>query len=317
MAAISQLYEIPASTFVPICHPLYTEVSTSVNQWFLENWDFPNEDARKKFVRAGFSHATCSYFPKSLDDRIGLACKLLSILFLIDDQLEHLSLSDGAAYNEHLMPLCKGEALPNHNSPVEWMMYSIWEEMRQCNESLANGVLEPVFTFMRAQTSPERLTVKELGPYLRYRQGDVGQALLAALMRFCMGLYLDNDELDSVREIELNVGRHISIVNDIFSFEKELASSKVTHEEGGVLCSAVSVLAGEINIGTSAAKRILWSMCREWELIHQELVKKRMSSEEACSSSLQKYVKALEYQMSGNELWSRSTGRYGTQMNSP
>ncbi|KAI1138572.1 isoprenoid synthase domain-containing protein [Hypoxylon sp. FL0543] len=173
------------------------------------------------------------------------------------------------------MPTCNGGAQPDQHSQVEWMMYRIWEEMRQCNEELANGVLEPVFTFMRAQTSPERLHIEDLGPYLRYRQGDVGQILLAALMRYCMDLYISPGELESVKGIESYVGRHISVVNDIFSFEKELETSKSAHKEGGALCSSVSILAEEVGITTGAAKSVLWSICREWERLHQDIVTKK------------------------------------------
>ncbi|KAI0179446.1 Aristolochene synthase from penicillium Roqueforti [Hypoxylon sp. FL1284] len=311
MVVTSGIDQIPPSLFAPTCHPLVTQVSESVNGWFLQNWDWEDEAARKKFIKAGFSRVTCLYFPEARDDRIAHACKLLTILFLIDDQLEHLSLADGAAYNEHLMPLCKGEAQPNKNIPVEWMMYQIWEEMRQCNRELADQVLEPVFTFMRAQTSSERLHIKDLGPYLRYRQSDVGQILLAALTRYGMGLYITDDELDSVKGIEMNVGRHISIVNDIYSFEKELEASKSLHQEGGFLCSSVSVLAEEVGISTGASMRVLWSMCREWERLHQDLVKKRSAGPDNCTQALKDYLRGLEYQMSGNELWSSTTGRYG------
>lgn len=87
-----------------------------------------------------------------------------------------MSLQDGEAYNNSLMPLCRGTQKPNRSVPVQWMMYDIWEDMRACDKELAEQVLEPVFLFMRAQTSKERLTVHGLGRYLKYRQGDVGQA---------------------------------------------------------------------------------------------------------------------------------------------
>ena len=87
-----------------------------------------------------------------------------------------MSLQDGEAYNKSLMPLCRGDQQPDRNVPVEWMMYDLWENMRHCDRELANEVLEPVFLFMRAQTSKDRLSVRGLGNYLRYRQGDVGQA---------------------------------------------------------------------------------------------------------------------------------------------
>lgn len=87
-----------------------------------------------------------------------------------------MSLKDGAAYNKSLMPLCRGDVLPDRAVPVQWMMYDLWEAMRKCDKELADEVLEPVFMFMRAQTSSERLSIQGLGRYLEYRQGDVGQA---------------------------------------------------------------------------------------------------------------------------------------------
>lgn len=48
--------------------------------------------------------------------------------------------------------------------------------MRAHDKPLADEVLEPTFTFMRAQTDRERLSIKELSRYLEYREKDVGKA---------------------------------------------------------------------------------------------------------------------------------------------
>ena len=48
--------------------------------------------------------------------------------------------------------------------------------MRAHDYDLAMEVLEPTFTFMRSQTDFARLTIKELGDYLIYREKDVGKA---------------------------------------------------------------------------------------------------------------------------------------------
>ena len=74
----------PSSYFKPIYHPKMDEVSREVDAYFLEHWPFKDEKARKKFVDAGFSRVTCLYFPEALDDRIHFACRLLTVLFLID-----------------------------------------------------------------------------------------------------------------------------------------------------------------------------------------------------------------------------------------
>ena len=80
-------WSLPQSHWEPLCHPLEQEVSKEVDGYFLEHWPFPDDKARKKFLAAGFSRVTCYYFPKALDDRIHFACRLLTVLFLIDGPL--------------------------------------------------------------------------------------------------------------------------------------------------------------------------------------------------------------------------------------
>ncbi|KAL8724116.1 MAG: hypothetical protein Q9166_008128 [cf. Caloplaca sp. 2 TL-2023] len=319
------------SRFKPLCHPREKEVTAEVDQYFIDNWGFENEAQIQKFRDAGFSTVTCWYFPKALDDRIHFGCRLLTVLFLIDDLLEDMSLEDGKAYNENLIPISRGDVLPDRTKPAEFILYDLWESMRAHDKELADEILEPVFTFMRAQTDPARTdgSVQELGPYLEYREKDVGkayvyctdcryvnvsadllQSLLAALMRYTMALHVSQDELDSVVEVERNVSKHLSVVNDIFSWEKEVIASKTGHEEGSVLCSSVQVMAAEAEIETAAAKRVLWSMCREWERRHVELEAAYKKQKPPPSENILTYIKGLEYQISGNEQWSETTKRY-------
>lgn len=125
-----------------------------------------------------------------------------------------------------------------------------------------------------------------------------------------MALHVTQDELDSVEEIERNVSKHLSVVNDIFSWEKELIASETGHAEGSVLCSSVQVMASEAEIEPAAAKRVLWSMCREWEQRHTELEAEYKKRKPPPSEAILTYIKGLEYQISGNEQWSETTKRY-------
>ncbi|KAF9641048.1 hypothetical protein BFW01_g12854 [Lasiodiplodia theobromae] len=125
-------------------------------------------------------------------------------------------------------------------------------------------------------------------------------------MRFVMKPELTQDDLDLVKPVDLNCSKHISVVNDIYSGEKEYMQSLRSNEECSVLCSSVEVMEDEANVSLEAAKRILWSMCREWELVDFAEVKKLWS----CKEDTVTYCKGLEFQMSGNEMWSRSTLRY-------
>ncbi|KAL9063650.1 MAG: hypothetical protein Q9161_009351 [Pseudevernia consocians] len=217
-----------------------------------------------------------------------------------------MSFIDGEAYNNRLIPIARSDKIPDRSIPVECITYDLWESMRACDRKLADEILQPVFTFMKAQTDSMRKDVNGLAPYLQYREADVGKALLSALMRFVMKLELTPQELENLEPIDRNCAKHISVVNDIYSWEKELRKSKSSKEEGATLCSSVKVMAFECNVGAEAAKRILWTMCREWESVHLELAEKVAPF----GPRMAQYCEGLGYQMSGNELWSRTTMRY-------
>jgi aristolochene synthase len=188
----------PPSKFHPSVHPHVDSVAAELDDYFLRNWPFRSEKERAKFRAAGFSRVTCLYFPLAMDDRIGFACRLLTVLFLIDgryhltqpwnlivvivsnprskDLLEEMGLDEGSEYNEKLISISRGEIPPDRNIPVEWIMHDLWEDVKACDAVLGEQIMEPVFTFMRAQTDKSRLAIHQLGEYLEYREKDVGQA---------------------------------------------------------------------------------------------------------------------------------------------
>ncbi len=87
-----------------------------------------------------------------------------------------MSYEEGSAYNNKLMPMMRGDTLPDRSVPVEWMMYDQWEGMRAQDKVMADAILEPVFVFMRAQTDTTRAESMSLGTYFEYREKDVGKA---------------------------------------------------------------------------------------------------------------------------------------------
>ena len=61
-------------------------------------------------------------------------------------------------------------------------------------------------------------------------------------MRFVMKLEMTLEELEEVKDVDLNCSKHISVVNDIYSWEKELQQAEQCEEEGSTLCSSVKVV---------------------------------------------------------------------------
>ncbi|KAI0516782.1 Aristolochene synthase in complex with 12,13 Difluorofarnesyl diphosphate [Xylaria bambusicola] len=300
--------QIPASGLTAMCHPLTEKTIREVNDFFLEHWEFPSPKFRKRFEGDGMTRVTCFYVCKSLDDRLVLACRLITLLFLMDDVLEHLSLEEGKAYNKKAFSLFRGDIQPDRNVPFEWISYDLWQDLRACDKKLADEMLMPVYLFLESQTDPRRLKKMSFGEYLEYRETDVGKGVLSGLIRFTGAIHLSPEDLAIAEPVDRNCGRHMAVVNDIWSYEKEVHAANTLHEEGGALCSAVQILAEESNISVDSAKRVLYQLAREWEVEQEWLVQEALAKKD--TPELREYLKRIEYQMSGNEIWSRSTDRY-------
>ncbi|KAI8627396.1 Aristolochene synthase in complex with 12,13 Difluorofarnesyl diphosphate [Xylariaceae sp. FL1651] len=300
--------QIPASGLSAVCHPLVEKTIREVNGFYLQHWDFQDPKVRKRFEGEGYVRVTCFYLCKARDDRIALACRLVTLLFLIDDILEHFSLEEGRAYNERMFSFFRGEVQPDRHVPAEWISYDLWEELRACDVELANQMLEPIYAFMASQTDPRRLVGMGFSEYLEYREIEVGKGVLSALIRFTCGLHLSAEDLAIADEADRNCGRHMAVINDIWSYEKEVHASQSLHKEGGILCNAVAILAGDTKISTDSAKRVLYQLAREMEIEQEFLVREALAQRD--TQDMRTYLEGIEYQMSGNEFWSRSTDRY-------
>lgn len=127
-------------------------------------------------------------------------------------------------------------------------------------------------------------------------------------MRFSMALHVPANHISKAAVVNMTVSKHLSVINDIWSYEKELKASKNLHEEGGVLCSAVAILAEDTDLTIPASKRVLYNLCREWETEFKQSQHDLLQARDM--PQLRPYLLGLEYQMSGNEFWSKTTERY-------
>lgn len=123
-----------------------------------------------------------------------------------------------------------------------------------------------------------------------------------------MGLKIPEGDLALTTQLDRNYSKHLSVINDIWSYDKEVRASTEAHREGGALCNSVAILASEAEISGFSAKRTLYCLCREWEHTHEQLVEKMLAQKD--TPALRLNARGMQYQMSGNELWSTMTGRY-------
>ena len=132
-------------------------------------------------------------------------------------------------------------------------------------------------------------------------------------MRYAMDLKVTVEALDTIHAISESYSKLGIIVNDIYSFAKELRAWNTNGKEGAQILNMVMLQANETGISWEAAKRVLWILCREWELEHIDMVTRRETAAEGCDEDLKVYMKGLEYVLGGNEIWSAYTQRYHEQ----
>lgn len=94
VSSCRNIHDIPSTNFLDVlCHPLEETITKEVDEYFIQNWNFPDSHAVEKFRAAGFSQVTCYYYPLALNDRIQFACRLLTLLFLIDGKNIYLEIN--------------------------------------------------------------------------------------------------------------------------------------------------------------------------------------------------------------------------------
>lgn len=87
-----------------------------------------------------------------------------------------MSFEAGAAYCDKLMLVARAKAEPDRNVPAEVVFSEVWPALRERDRAMADGMLNPTYELMRAQTDKIRLTKMGLGEYLEYRERDIGKA---------------------------------------------------------------------------------------------------------------------------------------------
>ncbi|KAK0622157.1 hypothetical protein DIS24_g11344 [Lasiodiplodia hormozganensis] len=143
--------------------------------------------------------------------------------------------------------------------------------------------------------------------YLDYRWDDAANAWLVAACRLSIASPIPMGEARLARLVRL-VGDHVSIVNDLGSFDKEWAAY-----EGGrtvVLINLVQVLRESCGLGVDDAKAAAFvlQLLNERE-IREEL--ERLKRDEELGVEHWRFVDSLLALIAGNTFYTMTTSRYG------
>ncbi|KAF8244984.1 terpenoid synthase [Wilcoxina mikolae CBS 423.85] len=303
----------------PRSHPLTATLLPAVEEYFLEKWPFPSDSARATFKKADLALFTCLCMPSADDDRIELACRANNVLFIMDDIMDNWSLEKARSFYsifEGLVWGTHGEL----SSPLETVVSDLFASIRALDtptSRLGHEFTDGVCAWFRAAVSNTRTScdTTSLDQYLKYRIIDAGCWLTISLMLWSMQLPVPDAirELPSVHELEIKALYQGSLVNDVYSYRRELSEAKRLGADkvGGIMVNAVTVVKNEKNMDDGEAlawlEEHIGELEREFEEVAVSVVEQFEGEERKLVGT---YAVALREMMVGNWEWSRVCGRY-------
>ncbi|KAL8675549.1 MAG: hypothetical protein Q9168_000061 [Polycauliona sp. 1 TL-2023] len=300
----------PPTIFAIKCHPKADQVCAELDEYFFKNWPWKSEAEGQKFLRSETNRWGCLALPNALDDRIYDSVRVNTLLFLLDDVAETMSFAEGKALYKRLTPIALGKTLPNRNDPYEWMTYDTWKSLRDFDPELTEVVWEGALLCVTAQVDDARTRCPDLGSLLKHREKEAGIAFVAAVLQYAQALHVTAADTESISAIFTSYALLGVTVNDILSFDKELRALRLNPDaEGASILNMTQALSNDTELNYEASKRVLWVLCREWEVKHQRMVKERLAKKDV-SKDLEDYLEGMEYVLGGNEWWSWRTERY-------
>jgi len=186
----------------------------------------------------------------------------------------------------------------------------------------SHAILTTYLAMLACHCDPSRGSAVTLRDYLIFREVDVGMPICRELLYWTDDLTLTATETELLAPLERIANYHVSIMNDVFSFEREWDAAQ-TLGQGAVLVNGVRILADEMGVSVGAAKRLCFALARAWEVEFLEMAEGVLNSlnngsgsdgvkdeEEATTTRLARAIKGIERRMTGAEGFSWRTSRY-------
>ncbi|KAL3468795.1 isoprenoid synthase domain-containing protein [Aspergillus californicus] len=265
-------------------------------------------------------------FPTAGLERIKVLTKAVIFLFLHDDVVESSTRNDGRTILENIdveYPANKDSLAP---FPEEAKRGSAQQVTDAGNDNLwaefaaearrIDPVLgvELVAAAQRwAQVTRRSATVplqsfSSFEEYMKFRAADVGNEFLLAGVKFSCGLRLAPYELVPLAKIEKLYIHHASLVNDLYSYEKE---HREALESGTAPINAVHVVHTLMDISTDRAKSVVRDLIWDTEdKLREEYTRLMAIPRFRFNTEQKRYLHRIIESTAGNVMYSCTTYRY-------
>ncbi|KAK0640820.1 isoprenoid synthase domain-containing protein [Cercophora newfieldiana] len=301
---------LPSVLPTPFLHPRHEEIDQQVISYLVNTWEWPSKKAKKGFVSWKLSEVVSFMFPTGDTERVRLACELLLLGFLMDDWFDNNTLATNTTVVSRLQSILSSPSTFTPATTIERMHSTLFSRILGYPSS--SSILTTYLSMLECHCSSTRGSLSTLSTYLSFRETDVGMPICRELLYFTEDLSLTPAEKSLLQPLERVANYHVSILNDIFSFEREWKAAE-TLGQGAVLVNGVRILADEVGVSVGVAKRLCFSLVRAWEEEFVEMsgaVLGAVADDEESRERLERAVKGIERRMTGAEAFSWRTSRY-------
>ncbi|KAK3349788.1 isoprenoid synthase domain-containing protein [Lasiosphaeria hispida] len=307
----------PASVLAePKIHPDHEEIDRDVISYLVHTWEWPSEKAKKGFVSWKLSDVVLFMFPTGDTTRVKLACELLLLGFLMDDWFDNNSFPANTALVTRLQSLLASPSTFTTLTTIERMHATLFARILAVQSTVlppttSRAILTTYLDMLACHCDASRGAATALRDYLVFREVDVGMPICVELLYWTEDLAMREGERAALAPLERVANYHVSILNDVFSFEREWQAAR-TLGQGAVLVNGVRILADETAVSVGAAKSLCLALVRAWEVEFQTMVEEVLERVRGGDGEerLRRAVLGIERRMTGAEAFSWRTSRY-------
>ncbi|KAL8840005.1 MAG: hypothetical protein Q9170_001489 [Blastenia crenularia] len=267
-------------------------------------------DQLRAEVMDSYGRFSIYMYPDASEARAQLLAESFIFIFLFDDVWENTSQEIVEDFRYDFVALLRGIGPPSDlQTPLERRIDGMRHDLLAGDQEGGNGgseVLGTLISFCH-HTQPPREGFCSVRDYLDYRYADVAASFAWACAKFAVRSSVDQSRPDLLPLLRL-IGDHISIANDIASYEKE--RRRFDTGKASSMINLVHVISELEGLDIEAAKCVAyaWQLLIESQILGQL---ERLRQEHRLSIEDWKFVDACLLAVSGNLLTSVVTSRYG------
>ncbi|CAJ2500455.1 Uu.00g033080.m01.CDS01, partial [Anthostomella pinea] len=243
-----------------------------------------------------WNYMTCT-LPECLPDRLEIISYANEISFIYDD------LVDTAGKQEKL-----STGTIAYNSAGKRMLQAkILKGMLKIDRPRALVAMEAWAEYLESSGRNHHKQFDGLDDFLEHRARDAGEKFVFAIVTFGMGLIIGKEEHETLHEMCRPCFAHLTLVNDLYSYEEESEAAVANGDPGWL--NALNVIMREHSVNVDEAKLICSRQIKKAASEFSAVITGAKDRDDL-SLGLRRYLEALQYGMTGNLAWSMTCPRY-------